>query len=447
MTDFDPREQRALNAWEVCPPTTGLTFAVLREVTHKRRRRAFVQATGVAVAVAAIVAVVLSPIRLPSDGEWQTRERETVVLAHRGIAVAEGGSSARWNVDFDGSARVFQKTGSVFYRVEPGGSFEVETPTGTIVATGTCFRVEVRMKKVLASAAAGIAIGAATVVTVYEGSVDVSGAVAGTRSLEAGEAVTLLNSGPAVAAEEHRRVEAPAASTVRVEGDTPTPLERFIALDRDAVPSRAQHVAAIREVERLRNRVSTLEEQLNERQEHGRKAYDIPDEELIRMADECEVTYDWNPPSDRPSTVSDETAEALELDTEQRHQIDRVFEETNARLAESLRELYVELTGDPNVGSLSFAAIMGEIADKTPRDEVQRVMQRLSSERAGLMVPPDDISSTSVYERYLRLAHGAGDQLQTDMGRAVGDDLAGRYRDHLGGYSSRSRVSNGCPAE
>ncbi|MEO1173483.1 MAG: hypothetical protein AAFX94_15735, partial [Myxococcota bacterium] len=401
MSEFSSEEQRALETWTTAPAAAGLTFAVLREVAAERRRRGLLAVGSAVLAAAVTLSLIASPLRWPTAGEWQAQERETVTLGHRGIAVAERGSEAQWSVAYDGSTWIKQESGSVFYRVEPGGSFEVNTPAGTVVATGTCFRVEVVMKQILTSAAAGLVVGAATVVTVYEGSVDVSGSVAGEKSLSAGESVEIADGKPLAVSEAYRRGPAAVTPAVRVEKASPGVLERFIALEEGAAPSRAQHVAAVREVERLQHRVAALESELEDRKEHGRKTYDIPEEELIRMAEDCEVTYDWQPPSDRVSRVSDDSAEALELDAEQRSEINRVFENTNDRLAQELRDLYVELTGDPNVGSLSFDAIMGEIRDKTPVEEIRRVMQRLSSERAGLMVPPEDLTETSVYERYL----------------------------------------------
>ncbi len=56
------------------------------------------------------------------------------------------------------------------------GPFVVHTPAGVVRVTGTCFRVEVSDMKLinrqnLSGAAVGAALGAAVVVTVYEGRV------------------------------------------------------------------------------------------------------------------------------------------------------------------------------------------------------------------------------------------------------------------------------------
>ncbi len=56
----------------------------------------------------------------------------------------------------------------MFYRVD-GGAFVVRTPAGEVRTLGTCFEVEVsQMKSQLKSAAAGAALTAAVLVTVYE---------------------------------------------------------------------------------------------------------------------------------------------------------------------------------------------------------------------------------------------------------------------------------------
>ncbi len=132
-----------------------------------------------AVAVAAVVAVVLAVRggpRLPgAHGAVRATERSTIRLAHRGVLVAEPGAELTWRVSKRGETAVRQPRGEVFYRVDRGGPFVVETPGGRVEVTGTCFSVEVTdmkpSKQALIGAAAGAALAATIVVTVYEGRV------------------------------------------------------------------------------------------------------------------------------------------------------------------------------------------------------------------------------------------------------------------------------------
>src|SRR4029079_5784500 len=92
-------------------------------------------------------------------------ERTTTRIGARGVAVVEPASDLTWNVDDRGAARVDQRTGNVFYRVEHGAPFIVHTPAGDIRVTGTCFRIEVdsmnTKQKMIASGLTGAALSSA----------------------------------------------------------------------------------------------------------------------------------------------------------------------------------------------------------------------------------------------------------------------------------------------
>lgn len=102
----------------------------------------------------------------------------------------EPGSEVRWTLAGDGNATVNQSQGNVFYRVERGGRFLVETPAGSVRVLGTCFRVEVDemkpLKAGMVGAVAGATLAAAALVTVYEGRV-VAASSGTERTVEAGE--------------------------------------------------------------------------------------------------------------------------------------------------------------------------------------------------------------------------------------------------------------------
>lgn len=122
----------------------------------------WLKSSAVVVAVASAGVIGFAVMRGPKvpevTGSVRASARETVTLGTRGVAVAEPGAAFDWKVVGTGAASVEQTEGSVFYRVERGGSFVVSTPAGDVTATGTCFTVEVRPS-------------ATVLLTVYEGRV------------------------------------------------------------------------------------------------------------------------------------------------------------------------------------------------------------------------------------------------------------------------------------
>jgi len=98
--------------------------------------------------------------------------------------VARRGSELSWG-EQDGAIVVEQSAGNVFYRVQSGNRFSVNTPGGQVIVRGTSFRVEVRQMKMAQVAGAALA-GAVTVVALYEGSVLIANDH-GELSLEPGE--------------------------------------------------------------------------------------------------------------------------------------------------------------------------------------------------------------------------------------------------------------------
>src|SRR5687767_13903105 len=183
MTDDDKEERidRAmLDAWEVPEPPADLAARVLAALSKKEpearpRRWPWLAATGIAaLAAAAALLLVLRGDR-QAAGATFAGARETLRLGDRGLAVAEPGATLSWRVAGDGTARVEQAAGDVFYRVERGEPFVVSTPAGDVSVLGTCFRVEVSPMRANKQTVTAVAIGAAAsaiiVVSVYEGKV------------------------------------------------------------------------------------------------------------------------------------------------------------------------------------------------------------------------------------------------------------------------------------
>jgi len=101
-------------------------------------------------------------------GDREVTTRTTLPLGDRVTAVAEANSALSWTLTPDGTVRVQQRRGNVFYRAEKGSRLFVSTADADLTALGTCFRVEVRSMDKKAVIAA---LAATTFVSVYEGRV------------------------------------------------------------------------------------------------------------------------------------------------------------------------------------------------------------------------------------------------------------------------------------
>jgi len=232
MSDLHSRESaRRLveGLWPAPPPPPDLAGRVLASLDREKRprwpRRPVVAASLSALAAGLALTwwVQSRPGIVEEDGGWIAAERSTVDIGTRAAAAMEPGSDLKWSVRKE-RVRVQQRRGSVFYRVDRGGPFQVSTPDGDVEVTGTCFRIT--------HAARGVP-GASTLVSVLEGSVNVRTA-AGLLKLQAGETARLwkdrrpqpLSLPPAEAAAAHdqelREPPAPEVSTV-VADEAPEP--------------------------------------------------------------------------------------------------------------------------------------------------------------------------------------------------------------------------------
>jgi hypothetical protein len=173
-------DRETLLAYDVPPSPPGLddrVIAALQAGGHRRRRPRAWMVLGAAVAVAVAAFLLRTEANDSDSGRRLVSARESIAIGTRAVAVAESGSELSWHVLADGTATMEQPRGDVFYRVAPGRSFVVTLPGARIRVLGTCFRVEVtemgpmRSRNRLLAAAAGAALSAAVVVTVYEGEV------------------------------------------------------------------------------------------------------------------------------------------------------------------------------------------------------------------------------------------------------------------------------------
>jgi hypothetical protein len=183
MSDPDEREfERAeLDAYEVPATPAGIEDRLWQRrhaVRPRRSRRWRLAAGAVAVGAAASVAwfVTAGSQRGARSGTANTAERTTLSIVQATL-VAEPGTALTWTSS-DRGVRVEQRSGNVFYRVEPGRPFVVTTALGELSVLGTCFRVEVSSMKLpkqgLIGGAIGAAVTAGVFVAVFEGKVSLA---------------------------------------------------------------------------------------------------------------------------------------------------------------------------------------------------------------------------------------------------------------------------------
>jgi hypothetical protein len=259
---------------------------------ERRPRWSLRQTTAPVLAAAAAALLVLvverAPAFVPDDGEIRATDRTTVALDDRATAVAESGAELSWSRRA-GALTVAQDKGSVFYRVDEGGPFVVDTPGGQVTVTGTCFTVEVFPMNTISSlprshflsAAVGAVLSAAVVVTVYEGSVtldsggDQVALAAGERAAAAGQAPVRLSDLKSVADARDAAVrerDALAAENDELEAQ----LKSYMLAEANGTDP------LVGENERLRGELATLKQELAVEQqlrgEQEGKAFEFPDD-------------------------------------------------------------------------------------------------------------------------------------------------------------------------
>lgn len=435
-----------LTAWEVAEPPPHFADRVMQKMAKKDAPRGW-STRRLAGLLALMVAAAWLLLRvqtadLGSSGAARVSERQSLALGRRGVAVAEAGAEIEWRVQPGGDARVEQKSGNVFYRVERGGRFVVATATGEVEVTGTCFRVEVDpmslSKQAMLAAGLGAAGATVTWLSVYEGRVRLSNSH-GSVAISAGE------HGAASAGAAPER-----ASASRALAAAPMPPPPPDGVTREELLRRDQSQRT--ELAQLRARLRTLEQARSEESPprtaenaKGRAFFDPPKEELVEMAKKCELRWDEPPIGLSPYQISPTDAERRGFTEQERLAANQVNVDFNNRVVGELRALYVEVTGDKaGADGLSPNSLMQEIMAKSPDGAISEAYWRISHERAGLMAPGDSKASSPV-EGLMRLRSSMGSMYEHDLGAVIGPDRARSLREEHGGWGNRNSSSRSCP--
>jgi len=364
-----------------------------------------------------------------SAGQRQATAQETIEIGQRAVLVAEAGARLRWRPGPARAVQVDQPAGEVFYRVN-SGPFVVHTPAGVVRVTGTCFRVEVSDMKLinrqnLSGAAVGAALGAAVVVTVYEGRVllarDTGG---GEMELRPGQSAQMT-----------------AVGVQRLSAGDPAPGARMTA--RPGVPR-------FDEAETLRTRIADQEKELAQLRASGAVAKKVEEskerffnpsrQELLARADRCEIR--WDTPNIQG--VNEKDRVRLGLSETEATAMNEALNEVKEQAVRELRALYVELTGDATTAEkLAPQTIQSEIFARAPEGGRPQARRQLSRELAGLAPPPADVSKTPVIERTFRVMMSIGDRYERAVAERLGAQRARALREKDDGWRSKS-VANGC---
>ena len=301
----------------------------------------------------------------------------------------------------------------------------------------------VDVKSTVAAGAMGAVMASAVLVTVYEGEVAATSAEA-TVKVQPRERVRMVpDSAP-------QRLE-PARAQARAVVTPRGAIQGASATSAPGTPQQAEarpaQLAAL-EIERdeLVEQVADLKEKLEVYADKAAasKTYDLSPAQLRSLAERCELRWDMPGLKAQPNTVPRKLAEEQSWTDEEVASINEAMAEYHSSMTGAIRELYVEATGDPASGSMSTDAMIAEITDKTDRNAIRGVFQRLARERAGLEVAPAE-AAQSVTERLYRLLTTAGDSAERSLSDRVGPHMAEQMRAFKDGFGSKSRSSFGCP--
>jgi hypothetical protein len=421
-----------------------------------RHRRPWLLAGFAAAVVAAAVGLFVltrdqgAPAQL-AGGMESTGERRSLAIGGRAVAVAEPGAGLAWKLAADGSAHVRQERGSIFYRVEHGRPFVVETPAGEVRVLGTCFRVEVDpmnpLLKSVISAGAGAVVATAVLVTVYEGKVRVSNA-AGVVDVRPGESAALQG------AQAPRRLE-PSSLPIAASGGgalalaaPPADVTREQLLVRDS-QQREQLATLYGQVRALEAEKAALPARPDKGDDHregpGGKAYGFTPAEWAQMAEKCEVRFDLPAFGNNPPRIPPRQAAALGISDDERQAIEASLARLNGQYMDTVRRLYVETTGDTSgAETLEPWAMLNEMEQKSPHGSSSAARKRVALEKAGKLQAPADPAAGTVLERLYRYVVNISDVAERELAAVVGPEQAHALREK--GFGHRSAMS-GCSGD
>jgi hypothetical protein len=383
---------------------------------------------GLALAAAVALAIGWSGRSARDHGEAVAARRTEVHLGERAVGVLEPGAHVRW----DGDA-VTQTEGDVFYRVERGGAYRVMTPAGEVDVLGTCFRVQVRGAEEakmngrdVAMGAVGAALGAAVLVTVYEGKVALS---------HEGARVT-LTAGESGAADAKgvRSTGGPAPGDEANGGASPNALEAANANLADSVRDYKRRLEAIEtEKSSIATQLAAAQAKLATAANDGqavaaKSSYDLDQNDWKQMAANGEARSRTACADPDSWKVGPKTLNALGLAPQDAQPIEAALAASAKRIWAVVRPLCIQaLQGDAamadKLGQGTCQALVHDVArQKEDTDEEVRAVAEM---RAGLR--PMDPSALGTFGQVMYAMTGETKAIEQDLAQSIGPDDARRF--------------------
>jgi hypothetical protein len=424
--DWEPQEPPHDFADRVLARVRGDTAASPREV----RPRSLARAAGVGALVIAAAAIVLAIVwrdrSAPARGQVIAADRVEVRIGRRALAVLELGAHVSWNGD-----DVSQAAGDVFYRVEPGGSFDVHTPAGDVHVLGTCFRVAVEESegtmngRDLKAGLVGAALSAAVLVSVYEGRVALSHA-SETAILTAGQSGRAGGRGGSIT----RSTGAEANGATGAEEADPLALAN--ANLADAVRDYKRRLEAIEaQKATLDRKLAEAEHKLTVAQSDGQAApakspYDLSQDDWKEMAKEGKVTSRM--PCASPASWTPTAAQLAEdgLPPGDAQAIRDAREQSYQRVWSVVAPLCTQaLHGDAKIadtlGPVTCTALVADVARANNEDTAEE-LRAVAEMRAGLR--PYDPKALGGYGQILYTESGEVRTMEAQLAQTIGPDDA-----------------------
>lgn len=470
----EPSIEAIEDAWSVPQPSVEFATGVLaahfaeEEAPAEAPRRNWIWLG--AVAAVLLVAGLLWTLRggQSIEDHLEARGVQTVALGDRATAVAQPGTRMKWTVDSDGTTRIDQSSGRVFYRVDHGERFDVVTPAGTVTVTGTCFEVDLEsnaMKTSIRNGAIGAALASALVVTVYEGGVVLANDN-GSVDLAAGEAGRVSDArapvrfdpdgddrDAALAGGSKAKSESKAGE---VSGD---PRAHIARQARDIDRIREEKDAQAARIQELEAEVIALGGSVDPKSPEAAKArakmcasqsrggncpFLEPDQEtLMEMARCGTVKIDSLGFIDDPEPPSaGSIAERLGVtDTAESEKLHAAAMQQYDDHRGDLKAMYLELGGDESTADdASGATLQSFILDQLDPELGGSIQRQISEERAGLREAPTETSGLSIEERVARLMANDGNEFERLVSDQLGSERARELRKKNDGWPGSTSV-------
>ncbi len=395
-----------------------------------------------AVASAAVLAIVsmllIGRERGSARGDMTATTRSSVTLPHGSVAVMEPAAHISWLADGDDMA-IQQTSGDVFYRVEPGGTFSVDTPAGRVRVLGTCFRVEIDpVPKPRRTAS--------VVVTVYEGRVVLADETQGIEA-EAGPGEVIRRGGTRTARDRAAAFQPPALPATSDD-------ERALTVARRTIADQATRIEMLEarlspsDAANPRPPVETPRQRARRCLDHGGVGCSFVEptpEALLELA-ECGLVRVDHPAVVQEAEHASPSAalvDAADLSPQEVQALTSINNAFRGEVHQALREIYLDLGGSTEMAeSLPYEALRGAVESMLPSEATAHVVRTVSHERAGLVEPPPSVDDPA--ERYMRGVLDLGETYERYVAQRLGPDRARDIRLALDGWTGGKSTYGKC---